>query len=362
MFQCSVCQSQSNEFTNAILHAKKHGKIFKNTIDYFPPYQILGEYEFSRTIIQRISTSDSSLIGRLKDYEPGLPDVLPTNGGVHKAFDANRALVYAKTPSAMKDFSKEIQMKKALDSLELIQNGTKIRDIFFSFQNFVENINANTDRYRRVSIYNSENLNKTNYIPKQNQSDPSLNGYYQILKNEIKYSFVFDTTERYETLRNFVVQMIHQLVYIHYCMYIGEIQHVDLHMGNIKIIIDNNLFPIIKAFDFGKSKNVNSSNDNLKDLNYFISRKAVSGLFETIKRNKLREADSIEQMKHYPLHRLSCLLLNHQKNKFTEQEFIHYIEKMGKEFLVYLKNLQKSTHSKENTRVLFQAFSRGCPT
>lgn len=355
MFVCTICQTKFSILNKAFQHAKTHVIKSLNIIEYLPPSELLGEYEFTQTITKRIMTSGVSLSGRLKKNSFGLPEKTPTFGGKHKSFDAEKALVYAKTPSAMTDFIKETDMKENLDRLEL-QDGSKIRDIFFSFQNNLENTDESIKdavaRYRRVSIYIPNN-SLHNQIPEQNPNDPSLNGYFQILCEDIKTAKIIEN--RYEIIRKLVVQMIHQLVYIHYCMYNAQIQHGDLHMGNIKLIIDNQGFPVIKVFDFGKSKLVNSISNQMKDLEYFFCRQAVSGILETFKRNKLRNDKSTEQLKHYPLHRLSSLLL---RNKgMNENELFNYIDTSGREMIEILKSIQKSPPKHQSLRMLFQSFS-----
>ncbi|MCP3943105.1 MAG: hypothetical protein GY710_16680 [Desulfobacteraceae bacterium] len=180
-------------------------------------------------------------------------------------------------------------------------------------------------------------------------------------EENIKYALFSDNSSsfsndrKYQALRAEITRIIHQLVYIHYWLYKTQVLHGDLHMGNIKVITDTNNFPIVKAFDFGKSKIGCSRDESFKDLQYFCNRKAVSGYLETFSRNKTRKDCSVKQAKHYPLHRLSMLLLEGRHSK----DYVYQrIDDYGNNLLDALRNGNFYSRTGLNNRImLFQAFS-----
>ncbi|WP_158998142.1 hypothetical protein [Pigmentibacter ruber] len=339
MFSCMMCSSVFVSLLELIEHKKK----FKHSLNKLELIDKLGSFGFRKVIQQRIVTSANSLDGRTKSFLQGTSTEVMQIGGKHKSFDAERALVYAKTPAAMNDFSKEKLIKEVLSSLET-KDKLKIRDLFFSFQNEV-NINDNIDysRYRRVSIYETRSF--FDELPLQNEKDPSLFNYYLLLKKSAPPLNLIENN--IEKLKIFIINIIHQLFYIHYCLYVAKIQHGDMHMGNIKLIIDNNGFPIIKAFDFGKSKIITGQDFDFKDLKYLLDRIAVSGRLETFKRNTIRSEDSSEQQKHYPLHKFLKLFISGSKSNDLSllNSFIHDI---SSELLHQLQGRKNSAEQLEN--------------
>lgn len=350
MFCCHVCHSQFQFITDLLEHKKnlKHKQSNEKLVDD------LGDIGFRKTIQKRIMTSSYSLENRLKTYSSELPTDPLSMGGKHKSFDPKSALVYAKTPGAMKDFTKENNMKEALNQL-LTKDNMHIRDLFFSFQNEIESESTfSFVRYRRVSLYEKANISSC--LPEQASNDSSLYGYYEILKKSVSFLNVIENNI-YE-LKKFIAQIIHQIIYIHYCLYTLNLQHGDMHMGNIKLVIDNLGFPIIKAFDFGKARFLEEQarNDKLKDLSYLLQREAVSGKLETFKRNIVRAEDSSAQQKHYPIHKLLGLLI--KPKEITNRNTLNlFIAMLGSGLTGMLKEKTNSVEKNANILTVFEELS-----
>ncbi|WGL60723.1 hypothetical protein QEJ31_03785 [Pigmentibacter sp. JX0631] len=342
MFSCILCSAVFASLLELVEHKKK----LKHSLNKVELIEKLGSFGFRKVIQQRILTSANSLAGRSKAFLPGVSTEVMQIGGKHKSFDADRALVYAKTPSAMQDFSKEKLIKEALNVLET-KDHLKIRDLFFSFQNeVISNDNFDYSRHRRVSIYETRSF--FSELPTQNDKDSSLFSYYLLLKKSAPQLNLIENN--IEKLKIFTINIIHQLFYIHYCLYVAKVQHGDMHMGNIKLIIDNNGFPILKAFDFGKTKIISGQDFDFKDLKYLLERLAVSGRLETFKRNTIRKEDSSEQQKHYPLHKFLNLFINN--NRTNDLSLLNsFITDISNNLLTQLKMHKGSAEQIENFEI-----------
>jgi hypothetical protein len=138
-----------------------------------------------------------------------------------------------------------------------------------------------------------------------------------------------------------LVSCIHQIVKIHEFLYLCKVVHGDMHMGNIKVIRTPESV-LLKAFDFGKSK-VKSLEKNYTrtDLRYLLLKKAVSGSFETFKRNTWRSSTSKEMTKHYPLHKASSLLIKtFHPSSFPEMLIDSKIQEYGSQLLDNLESIR----------------------
>jgi hypothetical protein len=368
MYKCTTCPYEAlrgrHGLKQVLAHVDARNRCRLESIKYECPA------ELSDTAFPRLVTADSldqavsyrirrtDLSGRIMAVTKGLPDSAPIIGGVHKKFSPEHGLVWAAKDTGMSDFPKETNMKGQLGNVNLA-SGHPIRDIFFSFQNTLD-LKEYPDRgpaphqqnirYRRVSVYGALDLaSSPNHLPNRIAGKTSLNDYMpKLVEYKRKYA---DDPNALRVLRSGISHIIHQLVYIHYYMYKANIQHGDLHMGNIKIIIDNAGYPVIKAFDFGKSKIARPGNGSTQDLQYFCCRTAVSGFFETFKRNTWRSDDSEKQMKHYPLHRLCMVLLD---GIFTTTEINARINAYGEALIKYLR---RGSIPPEKTRMAFRGFS-----
>ncbi|MCP3968473.1 MAG: hypothetical protein GY750_18895 [Lentisphaerae bacterium] len=332
MFKCTQCKKRFPSTPRGLAHLSLHTCFISSNnaeIEY------IGEQDKMPLYMETINhRGNVALEDQAANYERSFPQHIPDNGGVHKCFFKKQGLVYAKDKEGFSDYVKEDRMKMALG------NCTE-RKAFYSFQNiFMENDYDNipqrhsfVKKFRRFSLYNDyEYLHK--YVTRVKES---------LSNNKV-------TDDNYAGLRNVLTAIIHQLFYIHYYIYRKNVMHGDLHMGNVKIIWDRNDWPAVKAFDFGKSRTQCTRNQKLKDLKYFFNRKAISGCMESFKRNHYRKDSSKKQAKHYPLHRLSMLLLDGKYSK-------DYVYKRISNYGNALMNLLNNNHIKLNTGNMFRAFS-----
>ncbi len=348
-------------------HAESHRGCSLATINYESPEELartaldpsVGGDTLNHAVAYRFNTHRTGLEGRRIPGRAGLPTEAPTIGGVHKKFSPEHGLVWAARDTGLSDFPKESAMQQRLGEWNLAHSDIELRDVFFSFQRELDEhdypdrgteLHQQRMRYRSVSIYNLRDLeNSPNHLPDRQPGKTSLNDYMPKLV-EFRREY-HNNPGAMELLRSAISHIIHQLVYIHYYMFKAGIQHGDLHMGNIKIILDNKGYPIIKVFDFGKSKNVTPGQGTMKDLEYFCCKKAVSGFLETFKRNTWRNDTDEAQLKHYPLHRLCMILLD---GIFTKEQIDERINEYGQALIDYLR---KGSIPPEKTRMAFRGFS-----
>jgi hypothetical protein len=240
-------------------------------------------------------------------------------GGVKKKFfPAHGVVVAGDSNTAKGDYKKEDQassrlaeaeenefeyasFQKTIDDDEL--NRQRLKQFLLKNANDNDAKSVKLDQMRRVSIYGGFN------------DFDSTGQYHTTLErfvNDYK-SGASDKPDQHPTEFE-LVSCIHQLIKIHEYLYINKITHGDMHMGNIKVI-RNKSGVLLKTFDFGKAEVKSTTffgrterSPSRDDLKYLINKTAVSGRFETFKRNTWRSEDHIDQAKHYPLHKLCNLL------------------------------------------------------
>ncbi|MCP4181152.1 MAG: hypothetical protein GY756_25585 [bacterium] len=337
MYICKICKAEFKTSRNALNNVWNHSctqshglNVIEHIAELLPP-----DDTYASTNAYRLY--NTNIAGLKKELPVRSPTQAPRVGGKHKKFIKELGLVYATSNKGLLDFPKEDAFKESILQLSHDDNILPGK-IYFSFQNELSKEELKDiegpkqrhqpSRYRKVSIYEG-NIH-------------DLDKYILDLKKRCNIQFFF--------LRKEIVRIVHQLVYIHYCMYMSRLMHGDLHMRNIKFFKDNNGFPIIKAFDFGNSRVECNGSDLFKDLKYFCNRQAVSGGCETFRRNYWRSDSSKQQGKHYPLHRLSMFLLKH---KFSSHDVYKRISSYGDTLITALQR----TSSTQNANMLFEAFS-----
>lgn len=252
-------------------------------------------------------------------------------GGVKKKFFPEQGMVVAgDKDTARGDYEKEDAVFDRVDgedAFKYLSFQEKIGDHEDDdgFQQFLQNNpklkNLEKSQMRRVSIYGSLNPED---IGRQ---------YHCTLEK-----FILEH-DQHEPKEDELISAIHQIIKIHEFLYLQKITHGDMHMGNIKVIrVEDGV--LLKAFDFGKSvtKSLNR-NYTRTDLRYLLLKKAVSGGLETFKRNVVRKDSSSAQQKHYPLHRVTALLIKQfHPSSFTVEATHGRIELYGKQLLQNLEN------------------------
>ncbi|QSH41927.1 hypothetical protein P0136_05505 [Lentisphaerota bacterium ZTH] len=340
MYICKVCNAEFRTSRHALKEVLHHScvqarglRVIEHKAELLP-----DKDSYKNIIAYRLYDTDIS--GLKKNLASGLPAQAPTSGGKHKKFSREEGLVYAASRKGLSDFPKEDAFKDSI--LRLSTDDILPGNIFFSFQNELSRQEQQSaagsrpwqqpGRYRRVSIY---------------EGSTTLGVHVE----RFPEAYSFSNQMHFYRARAEITRIIHQLVYIHYCMYKAHLMHGDLHLHNIKYFQDNNQFPIIKAFDFGNSKTDCTGSDRFRDLQYFCARKAAGGKVETFVRNKWRNDASATQQKHYPLHRLSMFLLN---GKFSKSDVYARIRDYGAALMAVLKMVPAR---QQNASMLFEAFS-----
>lgn len=249
-------------------------------------------YEYIQHVI------DSNKVLKEKNLDKKKLNLKDLSGGVNKKFDPSMGRVITMKNNARSDYEKEDRVKKVLEENDYTPSFLKSLDkpyyyYFISFQNSLDDSDDVEELYgrervdfRRVSIY--ENMNPSGYL--------------------------------YINQRQQLFSCIHQLMFIHFILFVNRIKHGDMHMKNIKWIKfhkNNKDFYSIKAFDFGHAE-VNCGGiigSRYTDINYLFKlksqKKFLVGFFEG--KSRLKDYISGENQnrieKHFPLHHL---LTNHQ--------------------------------------------------
>lgn len=299
-------------------------------------------------------------------------------GGVKKKFFPKHGVVVAGDAKTAKgDYSKEDAASERLAETD------EAKFEYTSFQKEMD-LNEPTNRSRLTAFLRTNTWN----------SDANTVKLEQMRRVSIYGGFgAFDSGESdqyHTTLERFVLDVgsqdpekpdqhpteaelisaIHQMMKIHEYLYLNNITHGDMHMGNIKVI-RNSDGVLLKAFDFGKAEIKkttffkNQRSPSRDDLRYLINKRAVSGRLETFKRNTWRKEDHEDQAKHYPLHKV-CKLLSQKYLKRTNVGINYdYVERKitqyGAPFLDNLELIRSATMSDANRvlaiRGMFSVFS-----
>eukprot|EP00887_Chlorella_sp_A99_P004540 scaffold56.g4540.t1 len=110
----------------------------------------------------------------------------------------------------------------------------------------------------------------------------------------------------------------------------------------------------LKAIDFGKSKIGNDvkPGDKLTDIKYLFHKQATSAL-ETFKRNNWRDAQSPEQMKHYPLHKLMAQC---EGGALASTKYDETIGKIGDTLIASLQEAENIQNPEQKAIAIDYAF------
>ncbi|KEI34884.1 hypothetical protein FRA_44c11810 [Francisella sp. W12-1067] len=279
-------------------------------------------------------------------------DFKDLQGGVNKKFDPYRGYVITMKDSGRSDYDKESSVKNILNNSTYIPKFLAERGIqkeyfnsFISFQNELDEdvgelYGRQKEDFRKVSLY----------------EDMITKGYNEIIERQQLFS------------------CIHQLLFIHFILFINGIKHGDMHMKNIKWIkfnYGNQAFFNIKAFDFGHAildcKGVYGG-QRYADLDYLFKRSSqkkacfttnkhnfrIVGFFEGISRklDYSNETNQDRMEKHFPLHHL---LTNHNVNnlrRFSKENAVKFLEIEGN-FLE--KNLRRINNKNINNQEACEA-------
>lgn len=259
------------------------------------------------------------------------------SGGVNKKFDPSMGRVITMRNNARSDYTKEDSVKSVLENNCYTPSFLKGVDksyyeYFISFQNSLDDSDVVIDLhgreradFRKVSIY--QNMNSSGYL--------------------------------YINERQQLFSCIHQLMFIHFILFVNRIKHGDMHMKNIKWIKfnkNNKDYFSIKAFDFGHAA-VNCSGvvgSRYTDINYLFrlksQKKSIIGYFEGRSRRQdyLGNRNPGRMEKHFPLHHF---LTNHEVPSLRKRDKAEAIDILDREGVRLEQRLRRIENKDIGNRV-----------
>jgi len=284
------------------------------------------------------------------DYkrEDGVSGWLGSNSNTYSHYNSDKDLGYVSFQKEIIDDAENEENLKAFVDNEGNKGNKNIRGLQLK-------------QVRRVSLYGSY---------KDRLAREDLQYHTTLDKFIIPVVYPDSTWDDHKPTEVELVSCVHQIIKIHEYLYLNKITHGDMHMGNIKVI-RNKDGVLLKAFDFGKANKINNKiyrkmdakNYTRADLKYLLEKKAVSGFYETIKRNTIRSQNDTRQLKHYPLHKV-CMALSFryfnvkekdryngdEKKKYNASNFVDVEYEIGQYSKEFLSNLEMIRKSKLCTR------------
>lgn len=288
-------------------------------------------------------------------------------GGANKKFNPQAGQTITTNKSARKDYINEDKARIKIRDFEYIPRflsnsfipGGEDRyiDAFFSYQHEIESKDIHQSHRSNMQQSNRSNMQQ------------SYGRQIEDIRNVSMYKGMITAGYKQITSKEQLFSCIHQLIFIHFILFMNRIKHGDMHMKNIKWIkynLDGVDYFNIRAFDFGHAVfdcHGRHGGQRYDDLHYLFKRTSqklfLAGAWEGRRRLRdlARGADKME--KHYPLH---SLILKHNVpnlHRHSERDVIYRLQREGELLEKSLRSIQnKSPNSHDDCSNVLHFFIR----